>query len=340
MAKKIRNLKDGTLEKVDVLDIQIVKQVSEEFYIVGDGNDYVLLISDQKMVTGSAYRLIKPNFSDMTLKKNPKFAAIKMEKKISMKPLKKEEEDILCVNVTNYDNSLDNKIENDFGLVNSLGVGGISDEIKLMVVRRSNPIQGKFGNYRIVTCKDIKNQKNSVNLYRNLLDLVKVGEVYNFTKLKVNNYKKEDEEFNRIGTTISSRITKASSATKQEFEKANVRLGDHVTRGSIIGISQLNIYQSCKVCWCKVDGDDICRKCDKKAESTKTDFNLVMYVQSDDQEDEIVEIFCFNSTLNLKNLTEITEENLNKIMMEKKCEAEYDDDEGKLKLVKFHMLSS
>ena len=34
MAKKIKNLKDGNLEKVDVLDIQIVKQVAEEFYIV------------------------------------------------------------------------------------------------------------------------------------------------------------------------------------------------------------------------------------------------------------------------------------------------------------------
>ena len=226
--------------------------------------------------------------------------------------------------------------------MNSLGVGGISDEIKLLVVRRSNLIQGKFGNYRIVTCKDIKNKKNSVNLYRNLLEAVEVGEVYNFTKLKVNNYKKEGEEFNRIGTTISSRITKASLAEKKEFQKANVRLGEHVTRGSIVGISQLSIYQSCKVCWCKVDADDICRKCNKKAENTKTDFHLVMYVQPDEQEEEIVEIFCFNSTLNLKilNSPEITEENLNNMMMEKKCEAEYDEDDGKLKLVKFLMFSS
>ena len=68
-----------------------------------------------------------------------------------------------------------------------------------------------------------------------------------------------------------------------------------------------------------------------------------MYIQQNDQEDEVLEIFAFQSILDLKiaDSKDITEENLNKIMMEKKCEAEYDVDkfrnDGKFKLVKFVM---
>ena len=133
------------------------------------------------------------------------------------------------------------------------------------------------------------------------------------------------------------------AADKKEFEEKNVMIGDFIVKGTIIGISELNIYQSCKVCWCRVDDADFCRKCNTKAENVKTDFHLVMYIQQNDQEDEVLEIFAFQSILDLKiaDSKDITEENLNKIMMEKKCEAEYDvdkfRDDGKFKLVKFVM---
>ena len=346
MAKSIADLKDGIQEKVGVHDIQIVKQISADHYIVGDKNDHIVLISEQNLQSGSAYRLIKPSFSEMKLRKNPKFATVKMENKIKTKPLSKKDEEVLCENIVIDKKNSCNKIENDFALVNSLGVGAICQEIKLMVVKKSKVISGKFGNYRILGCKDIKNQKNSVNLYRNLIDMVEVGKIYIFTKLKVANLKKEEDEFNRIATTNSSSIIEASKADEKEFEEKNVRIGDFIAKGTIIGISKLNIYQSCKDCWCKVNDDDFCWKCNRKAENLKTDFNLVMYIQQNDQEDEVIEIFSFHSILNLEIVDDkdITEENLNKMMMEKKCEAEYDvdkylDDE-KFKLVKFVMFSS
>ena len=347
MAKTISSLKGGLLDdKIGVLDIQVVKKINEDSYIVGDKKDHLILVSDQSLQTGSAYRLIKPSYSDMTLRTNAKFAAIKLENKITTKALKKEDEEILRAKMTVPENSVNNRVQTDFGLVDSLGVGGIADDIKLMVVQKSSIIQGKFGNYRIVTCKDIKNQKNNLNLYRNLQDMVDVGEIYKFTNLKVSNYKREEDEFNRIGTTVSTRIIKGSADDIKEFKDAKVTVGEHIVKGTIIGISDLNTYQSCVVCWCKVDNESFCRKCNKKVENTKPDFNLVMYVQSSDQEDEIVGLFSFNSTLDLKlgNNTDMTDDNLNKIMMEKKCEAEYDvdktRDDGKFKLVKFHMLST
>ena len=347
MAKTIASLKSGMLDdKIGVLDIQIVKKISEDSYIVADRKDHIVLVSDQILQTGSAYRLIKPSYSELILRKNPKFAAVKMENPITTKPLKKEDEDILCANIPAGERSTNKTINKDFGSVDSLGVGGIIDEIKLMVVKKSSVIQGKFGNYRIVTCKDIKSQRNHLNLYRHLLDMVDIGEIYTVTKVKVSNYKREDDDFNRLGTTNGSRIIKGSAAEKKEFDEAKVRVGDHIVNGTIIGISELNIYQSCKVCWCKVDDEDFCRKCDKKVDNTKADFNLVMYVQSDNQLDDIIEIFSFNSTLDLKLAkdTDVSEDNLNKMMMEMKVTAEYDvdktTDDGKFKLVKFHMFSS
>ena len=343
MAKSLGDFKDGIVDKVGVLDIHIVKQISDDHYIVGDKKDYMLLVSEQNLQSGSAYRLIKPSFLETKLRKNPNFAAVKLGNKIKTKPLTKSDEDVLCANIAIDEKSSYKKIENDFALVDSLGVGSITEEIKLMVVKKSTIIHGKFGNYRIVTCKDIKNQKNSVNLYRNLIDMVEVGEIYIFTKLKVSNLRKEEDDFNRIATTYSSRINKASTADKKEFEEKNVMIGDFIVKGTIIGISELNIYQSCKVCWCRVDDADFCRKCNTKAENVKTDFHLVMYIQQNDQEDEVLEIFAFQSILDLKiaDSKDITEENLNKIMMEKKCEAEYDvdkfRDDGKFKLVKFVM---
>ena len=230
--------------------------------------------------------------------------------------------------------------------IDAQGVGSIADEIQVMVVNKSGLITGKFGNYKIVTCKDIKNQKNSVNLYRNLIDSVEVGEIYVLTNIKVGNYKKDDEVLKRVGTTIRSRVIKASAQVRLDFKNEGIMLGDKFVRGSIIGISELNVYESCAICWCKVDSTNECRKCKKKVEEKKIDFNLVMYIQVEGSDDEVLDIFCFKSTLNLQNEDEdeINEETLNMRLDGKICDAEYNiedyGDQKKMRLVKFKLGSS
>ena len=71
-----------------------------------------------------------------------------------------------------------------------------------------------------------------------------------------------------------------------------------------------------------------------------------MYIQDDEQEDEILDIFGFKSTLGLTEIEtmEINEDNLNKRMIGHKCVAQYDinknRDVQKLKLEKFIMKST
>ena len=71
-----------------------------------------------------------------------------------------------------------------------------------------------------------------------------------------------------------------------------------------------------------------------------------MYFQAENDDDEVIDVFCFKTTLNLKDIDdiEISEENLNKKLEGKKCEIEYTIDktreDGKVRLVKFKLNSA
>ena len=291
MALRIEDLKNGKAEKLNMLEIKIMKKVSDDKYIVADETAHTLLVSDQSLQEGSAYKLIKPSYDDSELRKNSKFAAIKVGRKIKTRVLTTEDEKILVAGLRDTGKRNSSKFINDFGSVDALGVGGTTEEIKLMIVSISSIISGKFGTYKIVNCKDIKNQKNNVNLYRSLQNAVEVGGVYIFTKLKVQNFKKEGQDFNRLGTTHATRILNEGQTGKDEFEKAGVMIGDKKIEGTIIGISELNVYESCSACWCKVNDESFCRKCNQRVDIKKEDFNIVMYIQDDEQEEEILDMF-------------------------------------------------
>ena len=346
MATRIDELKNGSTEKVHVLEVKIVKKVTEDYYIVADETAHTLLVSNQSLKEGSAYKIIKPSYEDSKLRKSSKFAAVKLERNIKIKVLKTEDEKVLIASIQHDGEETKSKIMNDFGSVDALGVGGITEEITLMVITKSSVINGKYGTYRIITCKDIKNTKNDINVNRNLQNLVEVGGVYIFTRLKVNNFKKEGTDLYRLGTTYASRIFNEGKQGKDEFEKAGIKQGDNEVKGTIIGISELNVYESCKNCWCKVEEESFCRKCNKKADDTKEDFNLVMYIQDNEQEDEILDIFSFKSTLGFTEIEtiEINEDSLNNRMIGQTCVAEYNIDKNrngeKWRLVKFIMKST
>ena len=95
-----------------------------------------------------------------------------------------------------------------------------------------------------------------------------------------------------------------------------------------------------------MDEESFCRKCNKKVDNTKEDFNLVMYIQDDEQEDEILDIFSFKSTLGFTEIEtiEINEDSLNNRMIGQTCVAEYNIDKNrdgeKWRLVKFIMKST
>ena len=351
MDVNLRNVKSGIVAKISVLEIKVLKKISDDHYIVADETDQMLFESEQNLKEESCYKLIKPVYKANKLTKNSKFAAVKLQKKLNTTVLKQPDVKSFLDKLETVQGKEESKIETHFESIEDLGVGGIVKEITLIVTNKSSVIAGKFGQYRIVTCKDIKNQKNSVNLYRNCLNMVDVGEIYKFTNLKVSNFKKEDEKYHRTGTTYSSRITKASAVDEKEFTKMGVMLGDEAAKGTIVGISELKVYESCEECWCKVDDEYMCWKCNKKVDKKKKDFNLCLYIEiekQDDQseEEEILNVFSFKSTLGLADIEklDVTEDSLNTLMMGKKCDIQYNREkqmeDDKCRLVKFVMTSS
>ena len=101
MALSIEDLKNGKTEKVNTLEIKIMKKVSDDKYIVADETAHTLLVSDQSLKEGSAYKLIKPSYEESVLSKNPKFAVIKVERNIKSKELKTEDEKLLVGSLKN-----------------------------------------------------------------------------------------------------------------------------------------------------------------------------------------------------------------------------------------------
>ena len=80
MATSIENIKNGKAQKVNVIEIKIIQKVSDEHYIVADETDHALLVSDQNLKEGSAYKLIKPSYENSELRK-PKICGYKGGKK-------------------------------------------------------------------------------------------------------------------------------------------------------------------------------------------------------------------------------------------------------------------
>ena len=112
MDKSIASLKSGIVEKVNVIDVKVIEKVIEDYYIVSDGKDHIVLVSEQKLQNGSSYKLIKPSYSETKLRKNPKFAVVKIEKEIKTKTLKKDDRDTLLGHIKEKGEILKNETKN------------------------------------------------------------------------------------------------------------------------------------------------------------------------------------------------------------------------------------
>ena len=184
-------------DQINVIDVKVIKYISDDYYIVGDNSGFIILVSDQKLTEGQGYKLIKPKFQDDQLKKNPKFSMIKAEN-IKTKNLSNYETERLLKSIPKTVGTNVNEITNDLEKIDSAGVNSISGEVFLLVCNISRLIEGRFGNYKIITVKDIKKNKNDMNLYRHCTNMTEKGEIYKFSNVKVTSFKKEGEIFLRV----------------------------------------------------------------------------------------------------------------------------------------------
>ena len=103
MAGSIADLKNAKAEKVNMIEVKILKKVSDEKYIAADETAHIMLVSDQNLKEGCAYKLIKPSYKNSELRKSPKFGAIKVERNIKTKPVKPGDEEVLLASVNHVE---------------------------------------------------------------------------------------------------------------------------------------------------------------------------------------------------------------------------------------------
>ena len=79
--------------------------------------------------------------------------------------------------------------------------------------------------------------------------------------------------------------------------------------------------------------ENMCRKCNKRVDKKTEDFNLTMYIEVEKQDvlqddEDILDVFSFKSTLGLQNIEEmeITVEKLNTLMTGNRCDIQYNID--------------
>ena len=245
---KIRKIVEDKLEKADIVDCKVLKNPVKDHYIVADETGCILLQSEQILKENSAYKLIKPivDQDPQKLTKNPKFAAVKLEMKVKVITLSTEIENRIMEMIGSKETE-DDSIENmnDFAIIESLEINGVSEDFFLMVTNILRTMSAKFGTYKIVACKDIKSQRNTINLYNNFQNMVTSGGIYKFSKLKVNNFKKDEEDYHRLSSTFSTKIVDASTKEKGLLEKNGVILGDKKMNATILGVANLKCYESC-----------------------------------------------------------------------------------------------
>ena len=123
---QISNLSET--EQINVIDVKVMKDISDDYYIAGDMSGFMILVSDQKLKEGQAYKLIKPKVKDGEIQKNPKFAMIKVEN-VKTKVLTKEKTEKLVKSIKNTVKINDDEAKNDLEQIESLGANAISGEI-------------------------------------------------------------------------------------------------------------------------------------------------------------------------------------------------------------------
>lgn len=335
--KQIRKENQEIIEST--LDIKVYKKINENFYIVVDENAHALLESSQELLENIVYKLLKPKFVNSILYANPKLKILKTKLKLEGKSLTKNEVKQYEETVTSFAPKQDIKQKknlNNFSKCEALNENDKIDMLTVLIISKSRDIEGKFGNYNIVTAKDCEGKKNSLNIYHDKAKIVQPQKLLTFTTLKKTPYKPDDVEFHRLATIWNTRIFEAKETEKIEFK--DILMGDEKCTVVVLGFDDMNVYESCQQCYSKLL-EEFCKKCQKHVEGKKTnDFYVTLYAQDVQNEAKIIDLFAFKKDLQIMNgETEDFDKKLEEISGQT-FTIEYNKPEGneKCKLVKLY----
>ena len=219
-------------EKTTILNLQVLRKISSNTFLVGDSSAIAILTDPRKtkvtLVEGAFVKIIKPLIKEGKLICNEKFSLVRGSKF----EFKFDETDIEnCISTATGGEQISQLSDFDH-----ISASQNIPNITLKVCSVSRPYVGKYSEYRNIIAKDISGNKVTVTLYKKMKESCQQGDVYTFQKLKKTDYKAADEVYFRLSSTSVTTIEKLGAYQAKNFEK--ILIGDGACEGQFVGKKQ------------------------------------------------------------------------------------------------------
>ena len=317
--------------------LEIVEKCRDDTFICVNTSSHTLasIKSPEKLEVGVKYRFYKTSNlqSDEIRVYNYKFSP----KKMGISKTEVKEEDLTAFRrklFTAIDSSGNPSTSKAANTVLSLAES--TSDITVKVTEVSKLKKGKFGDYHIVTCRDISGKKAVafLNPTKMTENFPQEKEVFNFKNCSFDRIK-EKININRNTTLVQIQ----DDHIRNLFDE--VKDFDFKVRTCLIGYDKLNVYKSCQNCDKKIANTEVCSFCNNSFEQNppKDDFSVILYIdldQDEDSEDPLISITAFAKYFKFNSESNITDE-LDKIV-NKESTFEFDDKSNNLTKEKEYML--
>ena len=271
----IQDLING--EKVSLLHVNVLKQISKDQFIVADNTGlavlHILSGNSNNVEVGKGLKMMKPSLGkDKLITSHPKLNPMKTR---SLQITVNQAEVDKLMKMNKQRNPVDKgisfkQIERDHGNK------ALIDTILVYVTTTSRVIEGKFGDYQICNIVDHEGTTFSINLYKQHVGKLEANQVYVLQKVKKTTINTDTGI--RMATT---NVTKIHEATPDQIDVfSDIKLADKMIHGVCMMFSDFNYYRSCKKHLTKLDEDGKCLNCGELIkDDSKPDFRCTLIIE-------------------------------------------------------------
>ena len=311
-------------EKVNFLQVNVLKEINSTQFIVGDHTGMAIMTTDcnaaKCIEVGKGLKMVKPSkIEDNVITSHPKFNPMKTKAlqldfdydKIN--ELEAMGDKAIPVNKgTTF-----SQIEKDFG------DNAVIDQVLAYVTSASRIIEGKYGSYQICNLVDCDSNSLAINLYKANINKLEVNKIYKLEKIKKTNIKTD----NKL-CMATTNFTKIVEPQKKEIELFDhVDIADKKIQGICLMFNNLNYYKTCKMHQTKLDDHGSCSQCGtKENDEAREDFRCSLVIESSDSMMEIL-IFKRHLKVDLSDCDDEAKliEILEDMVLGKTCEIHYNE---------------
>ena len=313
-------------EQVNVLQVNVLREISSTKFIVGDVTGLAIMYIEentQKKQTevGKGLKLMKPQkLGDHMIGCHDKFKPMKT-KAATLKVNEKKIDELEAMDIHLNPISQGTPFQE---IVDNYGQNANIDDVLAYVTTVSRMIDGKYGMYQICNIKDCHGTTLTINLYKENTGKLNPNTVY-----RIKNIKKTTIQTNstlRLGTTTLTTIREAKEEETKLF--ANTMIADKKIDAECAMFNEFSYYKSCRQHNAKLTENGQCKVCGQvEKDDGKLDFRATLLLVTADG--SIVPITVFRRLLDIEiqedDTEEIVCEKVENHIVGKRCQIDYNE---------------